>query len=200
MARIYFVDDDIASELLVDNLRQRGHDVYRLCSVDEALRDAESLARGDLVVLDLIMPRSATATGGLDGARCTGMSVFRELRKLREDLPLLVFTANQDPAPLDVIRSDPHARYVSRWSAPTFREFVSIMYEMLGILPPSSLLERPFIVHGHDDATPGQFPLLTGSEARLHPALRTVVSPPSFSVNCPNQRPRPGHDQCLRYQ
>jgi len=153
MAKISFVDDDLASELLVENLKQRGHEVSRVCSVDDALRDTASLARSDLVVLDLIMPRSSEApTDCLDGARCTGMAVFRELRKLRPDLPLLIFTANQDPAPLDIIRADPHARYVSRWSAPTFREFVEILHSMLGI-ESAQQVPRPFIVHGHDDKT-----------------------------------------------
>jgi predicted nucleotide-binding protein len=80
------------------------------------------------------------------------MAVFRELRRLRSDLPLLIFTANQDPAPLDIIRADPHARYISRWSAPTFREFIDIVHSMLGIQP-SRRVPRPFIVHGHDDKT-----------------------------------------------
>jgi hypothetical protein len=37
MANIYFVDDDFASELIVENLRHRGHEVQRASSVDEAL-------------------------------------------------------------------------------------------------------------------------------------------------------------------
>ena len=151
MAKIFFVDDDLASDLLVENLKQRGHEVSRLCCVDDALREARSLARSDLVVLDLIMPRSSSAPlDGPDGARCTGMAVYRKLRKLRPDLPLLIFTANQDPSPLDIIRADSHARYISRWSAPTFREFVDIMHSMLGIEPARPVL-RPFIVHGHDE-------------------------------------------------
>jgi CheY-like chemotaxis protein len=151
MAKIYFVDDDVSSELLVDNLRQRGHEVNRVCSADEALHHASSLARSDLVVLDLIMPRPVETNPCLDGDRCAGMTVFRELRKCRADLPLLVFTANQDPAPLDIIRSDPHARHVSRWPAPSFQEFVNIIYGMIGIAAPPPPVARPFIVHGHDN-------------------------------------------------
>ncbi len=75
------MDDDLGFELVVDNLRQRGHEVNRLCSMDDALRDLTSLAGSDLVVLDLIMPHSSDALMDcLDGARCTRMAVFRELR------------------------------------------------------------------------------------------------------------------------
>jgi CheY-like chemotaxis protein len=153
MATIFFVDDDYASELIADNLRQRGHDVQRVSSADEALRDADRLAHSDLVVLDLIMPRPADALpDSPDGDRSTGMLVFRELRQRRVDLPILVFTANQDPAPIDVIRADKCSRFISRWSPPRLREFVGIVHEMLGIKPEERHL-RPFIVHGHDDTT-----------------------------------------------
>jgi CheY-like chemotaxis protein len=81
MANIYFVDDD---------LRHRGHDVQRASSVDEALQDAERIAKSDLAVLDLIMPASAAASETPDGARSSGMLVFRELRRRRAYLPILV--------------------------------------------------------------------------------------------------------------
>jgi predicted nucleotide-binding protein len=153
MASIVLVDDDLASDLLVDNLRQRGHEVRRLCSTEDALEDVTSLAKADLVVLDLIMPFSrAGLADSLDGPRCAGMWVYRELRKLRQDLPLLIYTANQDPAPIDVINADPYARYVPRWSSPSFREFIEIIHNMLGV-EVSRQAPRPFIVHGHDDKT-----------------------------------------------
>jgi CheY-like chemotaxis protein len=153
MANIFFVDDDFASELIVGNLRQRGHDVQRVADADGALRDAERISKSDLVVLDLIMPLSQEASPiPADGARSTGMLVFRELRRRRKDLPILVFTANQDPALVDVIEADPHAKYVSRWSAPGFQEFVAIVHRMLGT-EPAKLMPRTFIVHGRDDKT-----------------------------------------------
>jgi CheY-like chemotaxis protein len=153
VANIFFIDDDFASELTVDNLRQRGHEVYRLSSVDEALAQAAQIASSDLVVLDLIMPRAEEdATNVADGARSTGMAIFRDLRRRRPDLPILVFTANQDPALVDVVRADPHAKYVSRWSSPTFREFILTIHQMLG-LEPVCPFPRPFIVHGRDDET-----------------------------------------------
>lgn len=153
MSRVFFVDDDFATELIIENLRQRGHNVCRASSVDEALRDAERIASSDLVVLDLIMPHSRELpTDIVDGARCTGMLVYRELRRRRSDLPVLVFTANQDPAPRQIIEADPHATYIARWSSPKFGEFIATIYDMLGL---ELLIPRPhpFIVHGHDENT-----------------------------------------------
>ena len=153
MAKIFFVDDDFATELVVENLRQRGHDVHRASSMEEALRDVDRIAGSDLVVLDLIMPRSGDEPRDPpDGARCTGMLVYREIRSRRSDLPILVFTANQDPAPRQVIEADRHARYIGRWSSPSFSEFIAPVHEILGGELPMPR-HRPFIVHGHDEKT-----------------------------------------------
>jgi CheY-like chemotaxis protein len=121
--------------------------------VDEALHDADRIASCDLVVLDLIMPQSRELVRDTpDGARSTGMLVYRELRRRRSDLPILVYTANLDPAPREVVAADAHARYITRWSSPKFGEFIGTIYEMLGLelLTPRP---RPFIVHGHDERT-----------------------------------------------
>ena len=153
MAIIFFIDDDFASELLVDNFRQRGHDAQRVSSLDEALQNIERIAGSDLVVLDLIMPQSRDVSpDSPDGARSSGMLMYRELRRRRAELPILVFTANQDPAPVDVIKADPCARYISRWSSPKLQEFVAIAYQMLKVKPMVPL-PQSFIVHGHDDKT-----------------------------------------------
>src|ERR1039457_1675844 len=114
MARIYLVDDDYASGLLVENLSLRGHDARRVSSATDALENLDDLVSSDLVILDLIMPwpRDTPQTAA-DGARSTGMLVFRELRRRRADLPILVYTANQDAALVDIIIADPHARYLS---------------------------------------------------------------------------------------
>ncbi|MFZ0959663.1 MAG: TIR domain-containing protein [Terriglobia bacterium] len=153
MANIILVDDEYAMELVVENLRQQGHEVRRISSADDAIRDADRIARCDLVVLDLIMPQSHQASkDNPDGARSTGMLVYRELRRRRPELPILIYTANQDPAPRAVIEADSKARYVTRWSSPKFGEFISIIYGMLG-LEIQTPRPRPFIVHGHDEKT-----------------------------------------------
>jgi CheY-like chemotaxis protein len=151
MAQISLIDDDFSSELIVQNLSLRGHSVLRYSSVDDALGEVENIAKSDLVILDLIMPLAQKASASnADGARSTGMHVFREVRRRNAKLPVLIFTANQDPAVIDVIAKDGNARYISRWSSPKFGEFVTIVHDMLGIesRTPSP---RVFIVHGHDD-------------------------------------------------
>lgn len=153
MAKIFLVDDDLATALIAENLRQRGHEVRHLSSVDDALRNADPIAHSDLVVLDLIMPYSYDRTAdSSDGVRSTGMQVYRELRRRSSSLPILVYTANQDRSFVDVIEADPHARYISRWSSPKFTEFIACIHEMLG-LNSSTPHWRPFIVHGHDEKT-----------------------------------------------
>ena len=153
MANIFFIDDDFASELIVENLRQRGHNVHRASSVDEALDNIEAISASDLVVLDLIMPRSHDApVDNPDGQRCTGMAVFKELRIRRAEMPIVVFTANQDPAIIDVVGSDKHAKYIARWASPKFPEFVALIHKMIGI-DTQPLAPQVFIVHGHDDKT-----------------------------------------------
>lgn len=153
MSTIVLIDDDLASELLVENLRQRGHRVERIALADEAIRNAERIAKADLVILDLIMPRSGDIPDmGTDGVRATGMLVFQELRRRRRELPILVFTANQDPAIVDVVEQDQHAKYLSRWSSPKFHTFIQLVHTMLGMDLQETVLQ-PFIVHGHDDKT-----------------------------------------------
>ena len=153
MASIYVIDDDYASGLLVENLNSRGHAAVRVTSADEAIRDADQICGCDLVILDLIMPRPRKwAIGTPNGARSTGMLVFGELRRRRSNLPILVFTANLDPAVIDVIEADPYATYLSRWSSPSFHEFMAMVHQMLG-LEATAAQPRSFIVHGHDDKT-----------------------------------------------
>ena len=153
MARIFFVDDDFASDLIVENLRHRGHEALRVSSVEDAVRRIDDIVRSDMVVLDLIMPRSGvTSAVPADGARSTGMLIFSELRQRRFDLPILVFTANQDPATKAVIDADQFAKYMSRWSSPGFLEFVNVIHQMLKI-EPTVVPPRSFIVHGRDEQT-----------------------------------------------
>lgn len=153
MANIFVIDDDLASQLLVENLQQRGHNVERIATADEALQRADHIAAADLVVLDLIMPQSSDADRkSLEGSRTTGMRVFQGLRMRCAELPILVFTANQDPAVIDVIQQDAHARFLSRWSSPKFTDFIRTVSEMLGVVP-EELPLHTFIVHGHDNET-----------------------------------------------
>ncbi len=153
MATIYFVDDDSATDLVVQHFRDRGHTAERLPTVEDALKQIGEISKADLLVLDLIIPTAQVAAEArADGFNSTGMQVYREVRRLNAEVPILVFTANQDASIVEIIQADQSARYLSRWSSPNFREFVTIIYGLLGLRP---IPEPPrvFIVHGHDDAT-----------------------------------------------
>jgi CheY-like chemotaxis protein len=153
VANIFVIDDDLASGLLAENLHHRGHHVERIAAADEAMQQADRICTADLIILDLIMPQSSDADRkSLEGSRTTGMRVFQELRARRSDLPILVFTANQDPAVSDVVQQDKHARFLSRWSSPKFKDFIRVVSEMLGREPEEVPLQT-LIVHGHDNET-----------------------------------------------
>ena len=60
MPRIAMIDDDYASEILVENLRNRGYDANRFNSASDAIESIEFVISVDLVILDMIMARAAT--------------------------------------------------------------------------------------------------------------------------------------------
>lgn len=153
MARIVILDDDYASEILVEHLGYRGHEVRRLTSADEALQDLKVIAQSDLLVLDIIMARSPSVSGGeISGGRNTGLTIFQNVRKLSPKLPILAYSATSDLDVIALLRKDPHTTFVPKWSAPTLDDVISRIDAMLG-LHHERILPRPFIVHGHDEAT-----------------------------------------------
>ncbi len=80
MARILVVDDDATvREVVVDYLRNAGHDVHQALDGADAL-DAMAAGGTDLVVLDVMMP-------GIDG-----LEVCRRLREV-SDVPVVLLTA-----------------------------------------------------------------------------------------------------------
>ena len=151
MPRIFIVDDDYASEILADTLRNVGHDVQRLHSADEALQEIEQIAAADLLILDVMMP-----PGGPDpttsGGRTAGMAVYRQLRKVNKSLPVLALTASSDKDVFIVFQQDPRTTVVPKWSAPSMSELLSRIDGVLGCAP-TNPRPRSFIVHGHDEAT-----------------------------------------------
>lgn len=151
MSEIVVVDDDYASGILVDNLTFLGHDVVRFRSADEALTDIEHTTNSDLIILDIIMEPPASRTDpGVSGGRNAGMEIYRQVRARRPDLPIIVYSASNEPDITDVLSCDPHAQYIHKWDTPRLRDITSRVQGMLGLddgLPPPKV----FIVHGHDD-------------------------------------------------
>jgi two-component SAPR family response regulator len=60
MAKLVIVDDDYASEILLEHSVYLGDDARRLASVDEALQAVDAIVASDLLILDIIMARSQT--------------------------------------------------------------------------------------------------------------------------------------------
>lgn len=153
MANVIIVDDDFASEILVEQLRFHGHEVQRLQSADEALQEIDAITASDILILDIIMARPASMPGvEVSGGRTTGMMIFQNVRKKAPQLPILAYTATNDPDVVSLLQQDTHTRFLPKWSTPSLQDIISIIDRILG-LEPSNQFPRPFIVHGHDEAT-----------------------------------------------
>lgn len=153
MPKVTVLDDDYASEILVEYLGYAGHDVRRLASAEEALAQIDAVAASDLLVLDVIMPPAQmSGAGQISGGRNTGLIVFQAVRKINPKLPILAYSATSDLDAIALLRKDPHTTYLPKWSTPTLEELVARIDGMLG-LEHERVRPRPFIVHGQDEAT-----------------------------------------------
>ena len=86
MARILVVEDNLAlAEGVAYNLRHEGHDVRVAEDGEAGLTDARSWSP-DLVILDLMLP-------GIDG-----YGVLSEIRRDRNDVPVIILTARGEEA------------------------------------------------------------------------------------------------------
>lgn len=152
MACIVIIDDDLAMDTLTDSLRFRGHDAYRIATVAEALGEIERIVSADLVVLDIIMqwPQDRPTTG-LTGNRTAGMEVLREIRRQRQNLPVIAYSATQDALVTDAIADDQKTLFLSKWESHSIRELITLINRTLG-LTDAPAAPQPFIVHGHNEA------------------------------------------------
>lgn len=151
MSAIFIVDDDYASEILAEALRNVGHDVRRLRSADEAMESIAEISAADLLVLDVMMPPGSVEPSQ-GGGRTAGMQVYRRLRIANKALPILAYTASSDRDVLVAFERDPNAAVVSKWSTPSMDELLTQIDGLLGV-PSQAPVQRSFIVHGHDEAT-----------------------------------------------
>lgn len=150
MATIAVIDDDLAMDILTENLRYRGHEAFRICSADEALRKIKRLASTDLIVLDIIMPwPSETKKRELTGSHNAGMEVFREIRVTNPEIPIIVYSATQDASLISVLLDDPTTTFLPKFEAYSIRDLVSLIHKRLG-QEEAQLLPTPFIVHGRN--------------------------------------------------
>jgi len=151
MARIAVIDDDLAMDLLTDNLGFRGHDAYRISSASDAISEIERVLSADLVVLDIIMswPEGRPLTG-LAGAHTAGMEVLSEIRKVNRGLRVIAYSATQDAAVITALADDPCTSFLSKWETQSLRELVRRIYGALR-LPHEPDAPQAFIVHGHNE-------------------------------------------------
>lgn len=150
MARIIIIDDDLAMDTLTDSLYFRGHDASRIATANDALREIERVISADLVVLDIIMlwPQDQPTTG-LTGDHNAGMEVFREIRRKRQSLPVIVYSATTDAIVRDAIEDDEYSWFLSKWESHSLRNLIKLINQALG-LEDTFTAPQPFIVHGHN--------------------------------------------------
>ena len=152
MAQIAVIDDDLAMNLLSDSLRYRGHDAYRIATADEAFREIDRIVSADLVVLDIIMPWPfSKKPAGLAGACTAGLEVLQEIRKRKQDLPIIAFSATQDGTVINVLGDDPFTSFLSKWDGHSLKDLTHRIYRTLGLEETEA--PQPFIVHGHNETT-----------------------------------------------
>lgn len=85
---ILVVEDELLIRLMVsDELRDAGYDVIEAINADEALTILRSLARVDLIVSDVRMPRS------LDG-----LGLLAIVRETFPTLPVIITSGHLEPA------------------------------------------------------------------------------------------------------
>ena len=152
MSKIILIDDDYATEVLVENLALRGFEARRINSATAALASIEDIAAADLVILDIIMERPPNSGGSqISGARTTGLALVKVLREKNQNLPILVFSATTDRDLIDSISSIPRTSFLSKWNTHSIRDLVEEIESAIGG-PTKKILPRSFIVHGHDTA------------------------------------------------
>ncbi|HYE61626.1 MAG TPA: TIR domain-containing protein [Phycisphaerales bacterium] len=145
-ATIFVVDDDFASEALVEALNLHGFNAERLRSTALAMKNLERLASADLVILDLMME-------GGNGAGSAGMKVATAVRKRNPDASIMVLSGVSDPTTIATLRS---AGLEFR-SKQTYSDIHSLIEQIELLAGPNARSRTPeppvvFIVHGHDEA------------------------------------------------
>jgi CheY-like chemotaxis protein len=152
VTKIVLIDDDYATEIVVENLGYHGYETRRVSSYVAATQDIDHVLTADLVILDIIMERPQNnEKSKISGDRTSGMDLLQAIRSRKPSLPVLVFSATNDPDLIAAIAGAPHTQFLSKWSTPSLEELLATIEKMIGT---SSQKQKPraFIVHGHDVA------------------------------------------------
>ncbi len=151
MAKIIIIEDDPAIDILLDNFQYRGHDVIRFGSLLEADESIDIITNADIIILDIIMPRTSDDIIARSVDRYAGMELYRKIRNINNRIPINVYSAIQDISIIQVLSDDTATTFISKWSTPSIKDIVGEVNEKLGI---KSSTPHPisFIVHGHNEA------------------------------------------------
>jgi len=112
---IVFLDDEKGFvESYVDELEFQGHHIRHVTKVDDAMDLLKkSIEDIELLILDIMMPpgqtfRDVNTIAGLE----TGIHVYKSIRSLSPDLPIIVFTNMHDHAA--VFEEDQATRFLKK--------------------------------------------------------------------------------------
>lgn len=153
MAIITIIDDDLAMDCLMENLRYRGHDAKRIGTAREALENIDNIVSSDLIVLDIILPWPlGKVKSEVSGSRTAGMEILKEIRAKNSKIPIIVFSVIQDMELISVFNDDKYTNFIPKWGMSSLNEFVWHINKVLCI-EDSPSLPTTFIVHGHNETT-----------------------------------------------
>jgi predicted nucleotide-binding protein len=150
LPNIVLIDDDYAADLIVENLGYHGYSARRIGSFQAALDSIDEIIKADLIILDIIMERSESGKG-ISGDRSSGMAVLQAIRQRSTTIPVLVFSATNDPDLIASLHSAEQTAFRSKWNTPTLKELLTSIQKMIGTTSAKSK-PKAFIVHGHDTA------------------------------------------------
>tara|TARA_S200000501_G_C20794426_1_gene731098 strand:+ start:443 stop:832 length:390 start_codon:yes stop_codon:yes gene_type:complete len=128
MSKVLLIEDD---RFLIDDLRTfieyEGHECTIFKGPDEVMDHMSDVARFDVVILDIMMSRGKYLQGE-DERMETGELLFRRIREVAHDLPIIIISAkNFDDMQIDFARE----ANVDTVSKP----FDSTASELVGLIP-----------------------------------------------------------------
>ncbi len=152
MPKVVLIDDDYATELIVQRLAHRGYEAQRIGSADAAIASIPDIVSADLVILDVIMARpSSSDFTKITGDMETGMEILRKVREAKPALPVIVFSATTDQDLIESVSQIPNTEFLSKWETPSLRDVIQRVDRRLG-RSQAHTAQKCLIVHGHDDA------------------------------------------------
>lgn len=153
MAKICIIDDDFASESLVEYLTGVGHDVTRYNSADNAFKALSAVLENDLIILDVMMePPLDLAPSKTHGGHRTGLILAQEIKKIKNSLPIMAFSATQDKEVVNWFNEKENCFFINKLINPSMKEINHYINRLLGITVEAKKV-KAFIVHGHDEAS-----------------------------------------------